>query len=305
MAALRIVVLGSAAGGGVPQWNCLCAVCRLAWTQDGQVEHRTQSSIAVSGNGNEWAVVNCAPEILAQIKSTPALHPRKHAGARRDSPIQSVLLTNGDIDHLAGLLSLRERQPLLLNATAEIHDVLRANAVFGVLAEDMVKRATVTLGVPFPLLHGVDVRVFAVPGKTALYLEEDEVEIGGEGEATVGVEFIAGSGSAFYIPGCARMSDALAQRLKGAEIVLFDGTVWSDREMIEMGVGTKTGRRMGHMPISGADGSMAAFAELDVRRKIYIHINNTNPILIVDSEQRRAVEEAGWEVARDGMEIGL
>jgi pyrroloquinoline quinone biosynthesis protein B len=200
-------------------------------------------------------------------------------------------------------LSLRERQRFVLNATAEIHAVLGANTVFGVLAEGLVKRSAVELDAPFRLVDGVEARVFAVPGKPALYLEGDHVEIGGEGEATVGVELISAGASVYYVPGCAHMSEALAARLTGAAVVLFDGTLWHDDEMIEAGVGTKTGRRMGHMPISGEDGSMAAFAGLGVGRRIYIHINNTNPILIAGSPERREVEAAGWEVAHDGMDI--
>lgn len=250
-------------------------------------------------------MIDCAPEILAQIKAVTALQPRARGHTRRDSPIHSVLLTNGDIDHVAGALSLRERQPFVLNATAEIHDVLHANSVFAVLAEDVVKRTTVELDVPFTLVDGVEARVFPVPGKAALYLEGDQVEIGGEGEATVGVEFISDGASAYYVPGCAHMSEALANRLRGAAVVVFDGTLWHDEEMIEAGVGTKTGPRMGHMAMSGDHGSMAAFASIDVGRRIYSHINNTNPVLIEGSPERQAAEAAGWEIAHDGMEIEL
>jgi pyrroloquinoline quinone biosynthesis protein B len=305
MARLQLIVLGSAAGGGVPQWNCRCRVCELAWARDPRVRHRTQSSIAVSRGGDEWSIIDCAPEILAQIGAVKALQPRAHDHVNRGSPIRSVLLTNGDIDHVAGALSLREQQPFTLNATAEIHHVLRANSVFGVLADGVVKRTTVELDAPFPLLEGVEARVFAVPGKSALYLEGDQVEIGGEGEATVGVEITADGVSAYYVPGCAHMSEALANRLRGAAVVLFDGTLWHDDEMIEAGVGTKTGHRMGHMSISGEEGSMAAFASLGVRRKIYSHINNTNPVLIEGSREHQTTEAAGWEIAHDGMEIEL
>lgn len=306
MTRLRLLVLGAGAGGGVPQWNCRCRVCSLAWEGDGRVIHRTQSSIAVSLDGEQWLLVNCAPEILAQIKANPQLHPRPQSeGAGRHSPIASVLLTNGDIDHIAGLLSLREGQPFTLYATEEIHDILRNNRVFDVLAEGVVERRAVTLEAPLQPLPGLEVRVFPVPGKTALYMETPEMEIGAVGQATVGVEFLSAEGSIYYIPGCARMSEALAERLQGAAAVLFDGTLWQDDEMIVAGVGRKTGHRMGHLSISGPDGSMAAFQSLDVGRKIFVHINNTNPVLIEDSQERRMVEAAGWEVAYDGMEIRL
>lgn len=306
MTRLRLLVLGAGAGGGVPQWNCRCRVCSLAWAGDGRVLHRTQSSIAVSLDGEHWLLVNCAPEILAQIKASPQLHPRPQPdGSRRHSPITSILLTNGDIDHVAGLLSLRESQPFDLHATEEIHGILRANRIFDVLAEAVVERREVELDAPLQPLPGLQVRVFPVPGKSALYMETPDMEIGAVGQATVGVEFVSEAGSLYYIPGCARMSDELAQRLQGAAAVLFDGTLWEDEEMITAGVGRKTGQRMGHLSMSGADGSMAAFAPLDVGRKVFVHINNTNPVLIESSDERRAVEAAGWEVAHDGMEIRL
>lgn len=306
MTRLRLLVLGAGAGGGVPQWNCRCRVCSLAWAGDSRVHPRTQSSIAVSLDGEDWLLVNCAPEILAQIKTNPQLHPRPQAdGTGRHSPIASVLLTNGDIDHVAGLLSLRESQPFHLYATEEIHGILRTNRIFDVLAEGVVQRRALELDAPLQPLPGLQVRVFPVPGKTALYMETPDMEIGAVGQATVGVEFVSEAGSLYYIPGCAKMSDELAQRLQGAAAVLFDGTLWEDDEMITAGVGRKTGQRMGHLSISGADGSLAAFKPLDIGRKVFVHINNTNPVLIEGSEERHAVEAAGWEVAYDGMEIRL
>lgn len=303
---LRLVVLGSAAGGGVPQWNCRCPVCLLAWQGDPRVRRRTQASVAVSADGEHWALVNCAPEILSQIQAVPALHPR---GGRRHSPVASVLLTNADIDHVAGLLSLRESQPFVMHATAAIHGVLAANSVFDVLAPEFVQRRTVVPGRRFALTEGVTAEIFPVPGKVALYLEGEEIRQSGsvataiEGEQTVGVELSDGASRILYIPGCAVMTEALAARLDGADAVLFDGTVFHDDEMIRAGVGVKTGARMGHMAMSGEAGSMAAFAGLAVRRKIYVHINNTNPVLVEGSPERRAVEAAGWEIAEDGMEI--
>ncbi|HLS69229.1 MAG TPA: pyrroloquinoline quinone biosynthesis protein PqqB [Kiloniellales bacterium] len=306
MTRLRLLILGAGAGGGVPQWNCRCRVCTLAWANDGRVIPRTQSSIAVSLDGENWLLVNAAPEILEQIKGNPQLHPRAQPdGSRRHSPITSALLTNGDIDHVAGLLSLRESQPFHLYATEEIHGILRSNRVFDVLAEGVVERRAVTLDTPLEPLPGLQVRVFPVPGKTALYMETPDMEIGAVGQATVGVEFLSDHGSLYYIPGCAKMSEDLAARLQGAAAVLFDGTLWEDDEMITAGVGTKTGHRMGHLSISGPEGSMAAFKGLDVGRKVFVHINNTNPVLIEGSEERQAVEDAGWEVAYDGMEIRL
>ncbi|MCK0196265.1 pyrroloquinoline quinone biosynthesis protein PqqB [Ancylobacter sp. 6x-1] len=303
---MRLHILGSAAGGGFPQWNCRCPVCTLAWEGDPRVRRRTQTSVAVSVDGERWALVNCAPEILSQIQAVPALHPK---GARRHSPISAVLLTNADIDHVAGLLSLRESQPFVLNATAAIHGVLAANSAFDVLAPDYVERRTVGLETTFELLPGLKASIFPVPGKIALYLESGEIRAHGEvataveGEQTVGVELSDGIARILFIPGCARMTDELRARIEGADAVLFDGTVWRDDEMVLAGVGTKTGKRMGHMAMSGPEGSIAALSGINVRRKIYVHINNTNPALVEGTPERLAAQAAGWEVAEDGMEI--
>lgn len=303
---LRLIVLGSAAGGGFPQWNCRCPVCTLAWENDPRVRRRTQTSVAVSADGERWALVNCAPEILSQIQAVPALHPR---GIGRHTPLAAVLLTNADIDHVAGLLSLREAQPFALMATPAIHRTLRASSAFDVLADDVVDRRDITLGATFDLVDGVTAEIFPVPGKIALYLEKREQQETGavatnvEGEQTIGVELRSAGKRVVFIPGCAVMTEPLLARLDGADAVLFDGTVWQDDEMIRAGVGIKTGKRMGHMAMSGEDGSMAALRGVNVGRKIYVHINNTNPVLIDGSPERAEANRAGWEIAEDGMEI--
>ncbi|WP_371345597.1 pyrroloquinoline quinone biosynthesis protein PqqB [Ancylobacter sp. IITR112] len=304
----KLVILGSAAGGGFPQWNCRCAVCSLAWANDPRVRRRTQASIAVTANGSDWALVNCAPEILAQLQATPALHPRE---GLRHSPLKSVLLTNADIDHVAGLLSLREGQPFTLLATPGVHGVLAGSSAFDVLAPEVVERRAVGLGASFELVDGVTATIFPVPGKIALYLEaREQAEKGSlttdlEGEQTIGVELAAGGRRVLYIPGCAAMTETLRERLDGADAVLFDGTLWRDDEMVRAGVGSKTGARMGHMSMSGPLGSIEALREVKVGRKIYVHINNTNPVLVDGSEERVTANKAGWEIAHDGMEIAL
>lgn len=296
-ARLKIVILGSAAGGGLPQWNCGCANCVAA--RRGTIPARTQSSIAASADGESWAIVNASPDIRVQLARAPALHPR----ALRDTPIRSVLLTNGDIDHTAGLLSLRERQAFTVVATRETARTLRANPMLRSLDPALVPWRDAAPGEAIELAPGLTAELFPVPGKVPLYLEEGEVRTDLEDGQTVGVRLTGGGGSAFYIPGCARMTPALARRMAGAELVLFDGTLWDDDEMLRTRTGTKTGGRMGHMPISGEGGSLAAFAPLGVARKVYVHINNTNPILDPASPERRAVAEAGWLVAEDGMEL--
>lgn len=300
---MRLIVLGAAAGGGFPQWNSACPVGRRAWRGDPAARWRTQSSVALSADGERWCLLNASPDLRQQILATPALHPRR---GPRHSPIGAVILTNGDVDHVAGLLNLRESQRFDLYATGTVLGVLDANPIFNVLNPEFVRRYRLVLDEPIRLEDGVTAVPFAVPGKVPLYLESDALEIGGETEDVIGLELTAGQGApAFFVPGCARLTSALAERLRGAALVMFDGTLWADDEMIRSGTGVKTGARMGHMSVSGPDGTLAAFAGLDVRRKVLIHINNTNPILLDDSPECAAVEAAGWEVAYDGMEITL
>lgn len=296
---MRAIVLGAAAGGGLPQWNCGCVNCGLA--RAGEIPAASQSSLAVSGNGRDWAILNASPDIRSQMAAVPALHPT----GPRESPVRAVLLTNGDIDHVAGLLGLREKQTFTLWATAEIHAVLAANRVFDALDPALVDRRSVALDDAFELVPGVEAELFAVPGKVPLYLEGDTVETGVEGEQTVGVRLSADAGDAFYIPGCAAVTPGLAARLQGAALVFFDGTLWEDDEMIRAGVGTKTGRRMGHVSMNGTQGSIAALAGLGIGRRVFVHMNNTNPVLRPGSPERAAAEAAGWEIAGDGMEVGL
>jgi pyrroloquinoline quinone biosynthesis protein B len=309
---LRVLVLGSAAGGGFPQWNCNCRICQRARAQAPDVAPRSQSSLAVTANGDHWFLLNASPDLRQQINDNAALHP--HHGLRH-SPIAGVVLTNGDIDHVAGLLTLRESTPLAIYATARVHAALGRNSVFNVLNPDFVERRKAVLGQPFELTtrdgvsSGVLVEMFAVPGKVALYLEDANAgpDFGTMPGDTVGlrVESVESGEYFFYIPGCAAMTDDLAKRVTRAPLVLFDGTLWHDDEMIDAGIGVKTGKRMGHISITGAAGSIAAFENLRVPRKVFIHINNSNPILLDDSPERSAVAAAGWEVAFDGMEFRL
>jgi pyrroloquinoline quinone biosynthesis protein B len=296
---MRAIVLGAAAGGGLPQWNCGCGTCRLA--RSGELPAASPSSLAVSADGRAWAVLNASPDIRGQLATTPALHPT----GPRESPLGAVLLTNGDIDHVAGLLGLRERQGFTLFATREILDVLALNPIFDALDPRLVRRRAVALGERIELVPGLAAELFAVPGKVPLYLEGESVVTDLEGEQTVGVALESGAGRACYVPGCAAVTPALAARLAGAPLVFFDGTLWRDDEMTLAGVGRKTGRRMGHLSIGGADGSIAALAGLGIGRKIFVHMNNTNPVWRPDSPERAEAEAAGWEIAHDGMEVAL
>ncbi len=301
MGRLTAIVLGSAAGGGYPQWNCRCPVCRLAWAGDRRVVARTQASVAVSADGLQWTLLNAAPDLRAQIAAISVLQP--HEGTR-SSPIAAVVLTGGEVDQTAGLLSLRERQPFSLHATAETLGFVADNPMFAALAPDVVRRQAVRLEEPFALPGGIVATLFAVPGKLPLYLEGERPVTDAVTSANVGVELARDGARLAFVPGCAAMPPALRERLGRCDVLLFDGTLFVDDEMIRTGTGEKTGRRMGHMPIDGADGSLAALDGLDARR-IFIHINNTNPILVEGSPERRRVAERGWDVAQDGMEIVL
>lgn len=308
---MHITVLGAAAGGGFPQWNCNHPNSRRARAGDPAAPMLTQSSLAVSADGERWVLFNASPDLRQQMNETPTLHP---SGALRASPIKAVVLTNADVDHVTGLLTLRESQAFNLFATPRVHRVLAENSIFNVLNPQFVARLPMALEEPLAVTApdgetlGFEVIPFAVPGKVALWLENafKGDNFGSVDEDTVALEVKQdGRTRFFYIPGCAAMTPALAARLRGAPLVFFDGTLFVDDEMIRDGVGVKTGKRMGHMSVSGEDGTLAAFAELGIARKVFIHINTTNPILIRDTPERAAVVAAGWEVAYDGMQLSL
>jgi pyrroloquinoline quinone biosynthesis protein B len=310
---LHILVLGSAAGGGFPQWNCNDAVTQRARAGDPQVLPRTQSSLAASADGQRWVLLNASPDLRQQINERDALQPGA-SDPKRASPIRAVVLTNGDVDHVAGLLTLRESQPFAVYAHRRVLQLLAENSIFNVLNPEFVERREMPLDLPFALAGrsgadlGLEVVAFAVPGKVPLWREGATApDLGTRTGDTLGLEIRATQGAQrfFYIPGCAALPDDLRARLRDAPLVFFDGTLWRDDEMIAAGTGRKTGQRMGHMSCSGADGAMAAFEDLGVARKVFIHINNSNPLLVGDSGERAQATERGWETAYDGMEIRL
>jgi pyrroloquinoline quinone biosynthesis protein B len=306
-----IKVLGSAAGGGFPQWNCNGRNSADVRQGAAGLTARTQASVAVSADGHQWVLLNATPDLRQQINDTPELHPDPNGGPR-NSPIKAVVLTNGDVDAIAGLLTLREGQPFTVYGSARVLGVLASNSIFDVLDSRLVKRVTMELGRPFAVEGpsgpvGITVEAFPVPGKIPLYLENEEAGAGfgtQEGD-TVGLKVTdAASGRHFFfIPGCARLDDKLRARLKDAPLIFFDGTLYTNDEMIAQGLLDKTGERIGHMNMSGRDGSVEQFSPLNVARKIFIHVNNSNPALRKGSRERAAVEAAGWEVSYDGMEI--
>jgi pyrroloquinoline quinone biosynthesis protein B len=244
-------------------------------------------------------LINASPDLPSQIRATPALHPH---GALRGSPIDAVVLTGAEIDQITGLLSLRESSPFTLYATPASHAAVAANAMFSAMS--MMSRRAINPGERFLLAGGIEATLFIVPGKLPLYLEGEAPELDTESAANVGIELQREGARMVFVPGAAAVTPPMRERCARADVVLFDGTLFTDDEMIRAQTGQKTGRRMGHMQIDGDSGSLRALAGLSARR-IFVHINNTNRVLIEGSPERRKVEDAGWQVAEDGMEIVL
>jgi pyrroloquinoline quinone biosynthesis protein B len=308
---LRVVVLGAAAGGGVPQWNCGCPVCQSA-RQNRPELRSTQASIAVSADGEHWFLINASPDLRQQLIATPQLHPR--VPRLRHSPIAGVILTNSEVDAVAGLLSLREGSPFTIYAHERVLAILKDNSIFNVLSEKNVHREPIAVDAVFePELpdrtgSGIEVLPFAVAGKGAWYLEGHAHPAGEKGAGdTLGLRITEpATGKHFYfLAACAKVTPELKARLNGAPLVFFDGTVWRDDELIAAGLGNKTGQGMGHIAMSGENGAIAALADLDIERKIFLHINNSNPVLLPHSKERAIAEAAGWQIPADGTEITL
>jgi pyrroloquinoline quinone biosynthesis protein B len=306
---LRIVVLGAAAGGGVPQWNCGCAVCRAARTGGLQ---STQASIAISADNEHWFLINASPDLRQQLIATPQLHPK--AGQLRHSPIAGVILTNSEVDAVAGLLSMREGSPFTIYAHRRVLAILKANSIFNVLSETKVRRQPIAIdeafepAVPDGSPSGIEIVPFAVPGKSAWYLEGKTHPAGDDGAGdTLGLRIgdKASGKHLYFLAACAQLTPELKARLAGASLIFFDGTVWRDDELIAAGLGTKTGQAMGHISMSGENGAIAALADLGIDSKFFLHINNSNPALLQDSTERKTAERAGWRIPADGTEITL
>jgi pyrroloquinoline quinone biosynthesis protein B len=308
---LRVVVLGAAAGGGVPQWNCGCPVCRTARNGHSGLQS-TQASIAVSADGAHWFLINASPDLRQQLIATPQLHPA--TGQLRHSPIAGVILTNGEVDAVAGLLSMREGSPFTVYAHPKVLAILKSNSIFNVLNEKNVRRQPIEVNETFePALpdgspSGIEILPFAVPGKSAWYLEGKVHPAGSEGVGdTLGLRIAdrASGKLLYFLAACAGVTDELKSRLLGAAAVFFDGTVWRDDELIAAGLGNKTGQGMGHIAMSGQRGAIESLANLDIGRKMFLHINNSNPVLLRDSAERKLAERAGWQIPADGTEIML
>ena len=306
---MLIRVLGSAAGGGFPQWNCGCPNCRGLREGTISAVPRTQESVAISADGDDWFLLNASPDIHRQIESFPRLHPR----GPRHSPIRGILLSNGDLDHCLGLLLLREFHPLTVYATDHVRRGFTEDNVLYRTLQRFPEQATwriLKLGREEELVgegghpSGLSVEAVPVPGKLPVHLEG---RTPADPEQNVGFRIRErGTGRALtYLPAVGQVTPAVRQALDGADCVFLDGTFWSSDELPALKLVNKRAEEMAHLPVSGGTGSLAALAGLPARRRILIHINNTNPLLREDSPERRAVTAAGWEAAHDGMEMEL
>ena len=290
-------VLGSAAGGGSPQWNCGCPVCAAVRARPGL--GRTQSSAAVSADHRRWFLINASPDVRSQIEAFPGLHPQD---AERTTPLEAVLLTDAELDHTLGLLLLREARALRLYATPAVHKTLcDGSGILRTLERYcQVEWQAIVPGADVRLTDGLSCRAFDAPTtKHARF--GDEVDHG----RVVGYRLTdeRGGGTLVYLPGVQALTPAVRAEIEGCDCLLIDGTCWRDDELVRLGLSGRTSREMGHLPIDGPDGSLAQVPALGVRRTIFVHMNNTNPILLADTPERRVVEDSGMEVAMDGLEV--
>ena len=309
---MHVKILGSAAGGGFPQWNCGCANCSSLRAGKFHGKARTQTQVAVSDDSGSWFLLGASPDLCTQIEATPELHP--HDGVRQ-SPIAGVVLASADLDHLLGLLLLRELQPLRIYAAASILRILREeNSMFRMLnrASNQAVWSEIRPRQEFPLLsaEGIDSGLRCEPlilgsGYPA-YVAQERAATLSPSEALLGLILESESGGRLaFMPAVPRLDDALLEHLESTDVLLFDGTFWSDDELIRVRGGGQTAREMGHVPVSSQYGSLNSLAALRRPRKIFLHVNNTNPILNETGPEFRAVREAGWEVAEDGWQFEL
>jgi pyrroloquinoline quinone biosynthesis protein B len=296
-------VLGSAAGGAFPQWNCACPACRAVRDGSRPARPRTQSSIAVSPDDRRWFLFNASPDIRTQIESFPPLHPSADPRGGRTVPLQAVLLTDAELDHTLGLLLLREGRGLELHATEAVRETLDdgTSLLRTLEAYCPVQWRPVIPGADVTLADGLSYRAFDVPTTKRARFGPGT----GKGRV-VGYRLTDGhSGQTLvYLPSVQDLA-AVRDQLDDCACLLVDGTCWSDDELIRLGLAGKTARDMGHQPIDGPGGSLVQLAPLPIERKIYTHINNTNPILLEDAPQRLVLQQHGMEVAMDGLEVRM
>jgi pyrroloquinoline quinone biosynthesis protein B len=306
---MQVKILGSAAGGAFPQWNCACSNCRAARSGKFQGKPRSQTQVAITQDAREWFLLGASPDLRAQIEATPELHP--HDGVRQ-SPIAGVVLANADVDHVLGLLLLRELQPLGIHAAPSVRQILREdNSMFHMLQRTANQAVWIDFesGAKFNLCNaagkdsGIRCLAWSLGPHYPAYVSADRQQRLAPGEASLGFILESASGARMaYMPAVPELDDALLQHLHMCDVVLFDGTFWSDDELIRVQGSGQTALQMGHLPV---EITLRKLAELRRPRKIFLHINNTNPMLDEASPQYRQVRSADWEVAEDGWQFDL
>jgi pyrroloquinoline quinone biosynthesis protein B len=309
---MRVKILGSAAGGGFPQWNCACPNCRALRTGTFHGKARTQAQVAISADNPGWFLLGTSPDLRTQIEATPALHPREGV---RQSPIAGAVLTNADIDHVLGLLLLRELQPLRVHATDSIRRILTEdNSMFAMLQRvpNQVSWTNFSAGTTFPLQNpsgedsGLRCRALSLGTHFPAYVSQQRQSELAFRDASLGLIVESPSGKRLaYVPAVPQIDDALLKEFDSADVLLFDGTFWSDDELIRIQGSGQTAKQMGHVPVSSSEGSLSRLAGVRRPRKIYVHINNTNPMLNESGPEYRQVRESGWEIAEDGCQFDL
>jgi pyrroloquinoline quinone biosynthesis protein B len=308
---MRVKILGSAAGGAFPQWNCACPNCRALRAGTFPGKARTQTQVAITNDERSWFLLGTSPDLRFQIEATPELHPQSETkDGVRQSPIAGAVLANADIDHVLGLLLMRELQPLRVHATESIRRIVTEdNSMFAMLQRvpAQVTWSDFVPGTTFPLLtaagedSGLRCRALSLGTHYPAYVSLDRQSHLKPGEASLGLIIESPSGKRLaYMPAVPQIDDALLKEFESADVLLFDGTFWSDDELIRIQGSGQTAAQMGHVPVSSANGSLSRLAQLRRPRRIYVHINNTNPMLNEAGPEHRQVLEQGWEIAEDG-----
>lgn len=312
---MQVKILGSAAGGAFPQWNCACPNCCSLRAGTFQGKSRTQTQLAICYDSKQWFLLGASPDLRAQIEATTQLHPHAADEMTRHSPIAGAVFLNADIDHVLGLLLLRELQPLNAYASLSVRRILTEdNSMFRMLQRvpDQVRWNEIELDEPFSLFtptredSGLRCRALSLGRHFPAYVSTRRQTDLMRREASLGLIVESPSGKRLaYMPAVPQIDDALLKEADSADVLLFDGTFWSDDELIRVQGSGQTSWEMGHVPVSSAEGSLAKLAHLRCPRKIYVHINNTNPMLDEASHEYRQVCEAGWEIAEDGCQFEL
>lgn len=309
---MQVEILGTAAGGGFPQWNCACSNCQRLRSGTFSGRSRTQLQVAVTSDGVAWFLLNTSPDVHRQIEASRFLHPRHNV---RHSPISGALLTTADLDQSLGLLLLRELQPLKIFATASIRRILREdNSMFSMLhrTNNQAEWNDISVGSVFELSSasgersGINCLPLSLAGRYPHYVTAKRASELDPNEAVIGLILISSSGKRLgYFPSVAHLDQALLRQLDSLDVLLFDGTFWTDDELIKVQKKAHTAREIGHIPVSSPEGSLAALSGLRCPRKMFVHINNTNPMLDVTGPEYRQVCKYGWEIAEDGCHLDL